>query len=139
MKIKTSQLQQVFESHVALDGSDRLGEKAGAQGTDKVIRVPYKFAGSVRLTIARNMRALKEAFEDYDKARAALVRQHAPDGKEEIEPNTPEMKAFAEAHKNLWDSELDLPGVKEITEADLDLDKNTIPPTVLAGLFPVFQ
>lgn len=139
MKLQNKIIQTVFEAHAALDGSDRVAEKAGGVDTDKVIRVPYKFGGAARLTIARNLRLLKDAFEDYDKARQGLVKQYAAEGKETVEPNTPEMEAFLKAHAELWKAEVEVVGLKPLTEVDLDLDKNTIPPTVLASLYPVFQ
>jgi hypothetical protein len=113
-------------------------------------RTPYKFDGPTRLTIARARRQLRQAQEDYVEARnAALVE--LTDGIGELPPMTGPFEsaaergtirakhmAFAVKDRELLNAELTLE-LGAIGVAELKLEDNPIPPSVLDMLGPMLE
>jgi len=109
----------------ALDGRDKAVE---VKGETHLVRKPFKFAGKTRLKIARNLRAVEAAFEDYDAARIGLVRELA-DGGDRVPDE--KVAAFNLRHEELLKEETEV-ALTSLSESDLNLDDNDIPHGALA-------
>lgn len=113
----------------ALEGREKIAEDKG-QG--RVVVKPYKFSGKTRLKIARNLRAVESAFQEYDAARIGLVRELA-----EGEDKVPEARLaeFNRRHEELLNEEpAEAPAFVKLEEGELNLDDNDIPHGALAVL-----
>jgi len=138
MKLRTALelLQGLMELDGYLDGADK--------------RVPYKFNGATRMAIARMRRQLRALQEDYSEARnAALVEITNGSGelkslngpfesREERDHTRAAIFEFARRDRELLNAPVDL-DLASITVAQLALDDNPIPPSVLDVLGPILQ
>jgi len=97
---------------VSLDGYDR-SVKDGTQ--DRVIKEPYKFSPGVRLTIARDLTAVKAVVADVQATARGLDKAAIDKLGLEKQPIV----------------------LAPILTKDLSLDQNPIPPSVLSALNPV--
>jgi hypothetical protein len=116
----------------ALDGNMKIVKDGGQ---DKAIRVPYEFSGNVRFAIAKNINAIAPVNRTFSDARNALVRQFSG-GKEEVPAAA--MPGFDAAVAELLDRDEEIE-TSPLSQLDLNLDKNPIPPSVVAGLMPLLE
>lgn len=108
------------------------------QKLDGVESTPFKFGAKVRYTLAKNLRILQNHADDIRKGQTGVIREKAPPGTK-VEPGS---AVYAEIEKELsefLDEKLELSGVLRISLADLALDMNPIPITVLCSLGPVVR
>ena len=129
MKLSNKQILQLRAALLALDGIDKAVEVKG-QDKPVLIRKPFSFSGKTRLKIARNLRAIETAFEDYDAARIGLVREYSDDGRQVSPENLPE---FTRKIEELLDEAEDI-ALTPLDEDELNLDDNDIPHAALAVL-----
>jgi hypothetical protein len=118
----------------ALDGYDRTIE--GPDG-ERTVREFYKFEPLVGLAVARNANSLEPVARAYQDARNRLIRKHAGGGFK-VDPGTQEAVAFAEDDRKILAAE-ETVALVPIREADLKLDVNPIPPSVLGLLLPLLD
>jgi hypothetical protein len=107
-------------------------------GTEEAAQVPYKYgakSAEIRRAAARNLRSLTPYAEEFTKVKNGLLAE-VTDGRGTIERHEQQLMAKYNKQLNeLQEKELDpQPLLIPINEADLDLDKNPIPPGVLAAL-----
>lgn len=131
VNIKNSQVQQLLAGLSALDGYDRA-VKLG-DGTDRVIREPYKLGAKARWNITRNVRTLNTAAEDLSKTRDALITEISGGGNQ-IPSGTPEHALFVSKLDQLLKADQELPLLK-MNLSDLALDTNPIPTGALAAIY----
>jgi hypothetical protein len=131
--------QQVNELIRALSHLGATYTKIVKEGNrDTVVHVPYKFGAksqAVRSAAARNLRLLRPHAEAFADTRNALLLEMS-DGRGHIADEEKALSAqFNLAETKLLRSpvETDL-DLAEITEVDLDLANNPIPPDVVATL-----
>ncbi len=122
MKLSRKLLVELANAHARLDGAPEAG---------------YKFGPTTRYRLAKNLRILRGVVEDIDKARVGLVRQIWPDGMPA--KDTPEMTRFTIEWQLFLDAEDDVKNLMTFSLADLNLEANHIPVTVLASLGPVIN
>lgn len=134
MKMKISEASALLSALSALDGYERVIKEGG---NEKSVRDSYKL-GPARLTIARNIRALREVVEDFQRAQNALIIEESG-GTGSVDPKTnPEGAArVAVEIQKMVETEHAI-ALLPISEADLKLDVNPIPPSVLASLIVLF-
>lgn len=128
LKITVEQAWTIFNGLKALDGyQDKL--KDGERVTS--INVSYKFGPGLRWAVAKNEIALQAVVETYQKAARA---QHAElDSTRSLDPNSDAGKSLAEADAKLA-SEITTVDLVRLKQAEFNLDKNEIPPSVLAAI-----
>lgn len=132
MKIKLSDASNLLVALCALDGYERI-IKDGAN--EKTALDSYKL-GALRLPIAKNVRVLRGALEDFQRARNGLVME-ASGGKGELDPKDTQANVkLGFAVQKLLDTEQELP-LEPLPEAEL-LAAGPIPPSVLASLIVLF-
>lgn len=113
----------------ALEGRDKTVE---IKGQTQVIVKPFKFSGKARLKIARNLRAIEPAFQEYDTARIGLVRELA-DGEDRV-PDV-RLAEFNRRHEELLnEAAAEEVALTKLDEIELNLDDNDIPHGALAVL-----
>ena len=122
-------LTKVLNLRGALSALDSYEKAVG----DKTVRELYQLGGPLRLRIARNLNLLDPEISAYQKARNALVVQHTNGADKKVD-----MANFVAAENELLESEIEL-DLKPIKEHELQLDKNPVPGTVLAGLMPILE
>jgi len=127
MKISNRGILELRQALIALDGlpTPTSLENRNAQTYLK----PYDFTGTVRFRIGKTLNALKPIAEAIEKAGDAVTRKYAVDN---IIPG-PMVSAYTTERTELMDveNEIDIP---KLTEADLKLDVNPIPGSVLSIL-----
>lgn len=96
-------------------------------------RKPYRIAGPVRMAMAKNIARLAEVVGAYQKARNALIYEHA-DGGNAVKPD--KITIFEKANQDLLDTEHDVNLIR-FREELLQLDDNEVPVSVLAALMPI--
>lgn len=102
------------------------------------------FAPAVRMALARNLRELQAIGTDIDRVRGQLIEQHVaptdyergPDMQITIRPDA--MAVFAPILRDLMLSRTEV-DLRPVSEADLDLDVNDIPVSVLTALLPLLD
>lgn len=116
-----------------LDGSTQVVAQGDAPA--KVVVVPYTFTSDSRWKIFTALTSLKATAETFEAARTDLVKRLglAPDEKDPAKL-APFEEALAKDLKRTVDIKL-----PTITKADLNLDKNQIPSSVLVLLAPMLK
>lgn len=134
MKLKLSNILNLSAALNALEGRDRVVRE---NNTDKVVREPYKIDSDALLAIVINMNTLDPLVRAYQRARNVLVREFA-DEKGVVNAASPKGMEFSKKEEALLDADEDVK-LRKIKVTALALDKNSIPPGVLAGLFPILK
>jgi hypothetical protein len=125
MKISYQNILMLRAALLALDG---LEQPVEVRGQLQLVKKPFTFSGRARLKIARNLRAVEAAFQDYDTARIGLVRELAC-GADQV-PNEL-LPRFHALHADLLQEQADVPLIP-LAEDELNLDDNQIPHGALA-------
>jgi hypothetical protein len=112
-----------------LDGQKKIVDH-GKDIPAEVVVVPYEFSGPVRFALADDLAALQVPLKAFDDAKQALAKQYPSDSNGKLSE-----KFLVEANAALAQP-VDLK-LKQIKRADLQLDRNPIPLSVLAALSPV--
>jgi len=136
MKVRNRELSGLLQGLKALDG---LTDGSGR------ITTYFKHTSSFRMDLARNIRKVQAALDDYSQVRQRMVlSSHLT-----FEPNQvqgyvkPTMDESVKAQMEImaFDAEevkFEVP-LKQIKHADLNLDKNDVPPSVLGLLMPIIE
>lgn len=127
-------IARVISLHQALkSGLDGYDQVIRENGTERVVRVPYTL-GAANLKAARNCNRLETHVKDFQDACNKLINELS-NGKGMISPadNPEDVIKFISA-KNNWESSEVAVDLIPFTEAELRLDINPIPPSVLATL-----
>lgn len=134
MKMKISEASTLLDALSALDGYDRVIKEGGGE---KAVRDSYKL-GTARLTVARNIRALREVVGDFQRAQNALIIEESGGTGTVDQKTNPEGAArVAVEIQKMIETEHEI-ALLTISEPDLKLDVNPIPPSVLASLIMLF-
>lgn len=134
MKMKVSEASALLSALSALDGYDRVIKEGG---NEKSVRDSYKL-GPARMAVARNIRALREVVEDFQRAQNALIIEESGGTGSVDQKTNPEGAArVAVEIQKMVDTEHEI-SLISISEADLKLDVNPIPPSVLASMIVLF-
>ena len=112
--------RKINHLHKALTALDTL------KGAD------LKFSPKVRYALAKNLRLLSTRTEDFEKARVGFVKQTGVAANPN--ENSPELIKFDQEWTAFLDGEEEVPNIMRFTEAELNLDVNPIPISVLAIL-----
>lgn len=112
----------------ALDGYNKIIKNGENESTAVV---PFKLSGVMRMTIARNISRLEQPLADYNKARNEVIKSLAgPDGNA-VPPE--KLAEFLAQDVGMRKQETEL-SLTKLKVADLNLDDNPIPGSVLAML-----
>lgn len=106
----------------------------GAKDADGNVQ-PYKLSGRVRYAVARNLAALKEPVEAYERARVGLVKEFASGGNQVPEDRVPD---FLTQIATIQQQPVDV-ALHQFDEPGLYLDDNAIPSSVLVALLPLIE
>lgn len=137
LKLKYAQLAELGSALTALDGAQRVVP----QGEDKpaaVVFTAYEFSGKTRLAIARNVGALKAPLQAFEDTRQALLKQVSPGAPEKVAGDPDLVAKFA----LLWAEATKDPVTVDLTklsEDELKLDANAVPPSILTALLPILK
>ncbi len=114
-----------------------LHQLDGGQKPDGTRDAPYEFKGSVLYAIARTINHLRSHTEAVQKATDGIVRIHAQ-GKSTISADDPAFARCNEEIEQLLAVETEVE-IHRVKLADLNLDKNHLRPTTLAGLDAIIE
>ena len=99
---------------------------------------PFRFSAKVRYNLAKNLRILRDRAEDIHKVQTAVIREVVPPGTK-AEPGSPQyVEVEAKLAEFLAGTE-DVNGLLSLTLADLQLDLNSVPISVLCALAPLVK
>lgn len=129
MKLTTQQVLRLVEAFQHFDQAPQMHD-------GKPAREPYKLAGTVRMAMARNIAKLGEVVGAYQKARNGLIYEHAAAGGNTVAADR--LADYERAHADLLESTHEIEVIR-LSEANLQLDVNEIPVSVLAALIPVMR
>lgn len=93
------------------------------------------FGGKARYALGKNLVILSRVVDDLRKKQLDLKAKHVGEG--EIAPGSEAFKAFSEEYRDMVNEVVDLPGLREVPFAELDLEKNEIPLNVLNSIIPL--
>jgi hypothetical protein len=137
MKLTNKQILALSEAIGALDGRNSTQIVDG-----KVVVVQHvpRLAHAGRWALARNAGRLQVAADDFNRAKSALIKQHA-NGAGQLSPADPGFNAFAGDFEKLTLQDVDI-DLDRIALADLRLEENEnagngIPIAVLNALSPL--
>lgn len=141
MKLKLKQVTKLRAGLVALDGHIKLAE---VDGKPVPVQTPYDFTGSFRWNIRKNLRLATDRAEDIEKVRIELIRQHSSrvqgfDPFDKSEATAAKLQAYEKEFNGLLEKEEEFAGFLMISQAQLNLDKNPIPGSVLEHLDPLLD
>lgn len=114
-----------------------LHQLDGQQKPDGTRDAPYEFKGNVIYAIARTINHLRSHQEAVQKATDGIVRQHAK-GKSGISADDPAFATCQDEINHLLDGEAEVE-IHRVKLADLNLDKNHLRPSTLAGLEAIIE
>lgn len=99
-------------------------------GRDRSVSRPFAFSGATLFALAKALRALQDVHAPFEDTRRKISAA-AMSGRDRM--TAAEMFVMEDELRPLLDAEhkIDLP---TLTEADLNLGTNSIPPTVVVGL-----
>ena len=129
MKLSTETILNLVAAMSTFDGLDnaRPGQPA---------KEPYKLSAATRMTMAKNLVKLNEVVEAYKKAVNGARQHHSNGGANDDDPKALVRFNADNAAFLAFMHEVE---IAMIAEADLNLDKNAIPLTVLAHLAPMVK
>jgi hypothetical protein len=134
IKLKVVDVISLNQALSLLDGAQKVVPQGDAPA--KIVIVPYDFSGKTRWAIAQNLIALQPHAKAADDARNALVKQIGGEAGGIKADDAAKIAKFTVAYNEL----LIQPVTVELTKiplADLKLDINALPPSVLAILSPI--
>jgi hypothetical protein len=139
MKLTNKQILSLSEAIGALDGRNATHIVEGKVAV--VAHIP-KLTHAGRWALARNAGRLQCAADDFNRAKSALIKEHA-NGAGQLSPADPGFNAFAEDFEKLTLQDVDV-DLNKIALADLRLEENetagnAIPIAVLNALSPVIS
>ncbi len=126
MKITNRTLGRLWQALHDLDAEQPVEGKAPQR---------FEFKGKVLYAFARTINHLRGQQAVVEKTSQAIVKRHA-NGKPGISPADPAFEACATEIDQLLDAEVEI-DLHSVKVADLDLDKNHLKPSTLAGLAPM--
>lgn len=134
MPLTMQQIVDLAAAIPAMDGWDKVVRDAA--GREQVVRVPFVLGGAVRLTLARNMQALRPLIDAHSVARDGLIVELSG-GK----PAITDAATAAEFGRQMQTMAATVHDVDlhTVTEAGLQLDKNEFPIAALAALEPIIR
>jgi len=119
LKLPAPRLNDLF---VGIAGLDNPGE-----GKD-----PYKFSGTMRMRNARNLTKVRDVLHVYEAQRRRFQTEMPAKASPEQEKETQkDLLALSETEHEL--------ALETFTEAELQLERNPIPITVLSGIMPLLE
>lgn len=131
-KFRNADLPDLANALASLDGTEKAVDQ-GPGNPPRIIREAYKFSGEVRARLAADLAAISEAVKHVQVQRDTLIKQISS-GSDRIDPkNTGQMADFTVAASALLEQEIIL-DLSPITIADLQLEQNAVPVSVLAVL-----
>lgn len=141
VKITMEQADRVLNGLTALDGYPKVIKDGGQ---DKAVTISYELSGNTRKLIAKDMDLVMPALKRYGKVRQGLVKQYldrdtVPDVRSDEYAKlaaTEKFKQLSDELQKLLDQPID-EELTKISDADLKLDVNPIPPSVLSMLSPI--
>ena len=130
MSISYGTVSEIF------DGLNSLSKGYRAKADDKDY-MPFSFSAPIRITMAKDLLALRKTVEEYNIVRDGLILELSK-GKGKIEDGTPEAAKFIIQEKELrkTTTKIDLFRFKY---EDLNLNANPISAVVLAQLHELIQ
>jgi 2',3'-cyclic-nucleotide 2'-phosphodiesterase (5'-nucleotidase family) len=133
-KISNRQAMEVLQGLRALDGHQVIAKSGG---NETVVTQPWEFgSGVLRLKIANDIAILAAVERSVTDARNAAIREI--NGGAEVKAGTPEMDQLLKQLDQILDQPANgTQDLARIKDAELKLDKNEIPSTVLAAIAPI--
>lgn len=132
MKLTTRAALNVAAGLRALDGYERTAKDGDRE---RVIKEFYKIGGGLRLSIAVSLNKLDALQQAQQQAYSGLAMA-AADDKGQIPPE--KVAELAKTQNEMLDAEQDI-DLGVIDPADLKLDENPIPVTVLSLIQPILK
>lgn len=130
---------QVAELAQGLAGLDGYVKTVGTGEATKTVPAAYDFGPQTRWAIAENLAEAKRVLAIFDAAKSAVLKAVSPDGTGEAVDKDPKLSArFSADVRKLLDERKDLE-LSPIALADLRLETNAIPGSVLANLRPIVR
>ncbi len=121
IKVKNTELAEAIQALSSLAGTEIEGKFHA-----------FQFDGKTRYTMARNLRRLKEAQEDFITAHDGLIKQFGGDAGKVTERDA-QWPAYMRARGELLASSSEIEVWRFPLEA-LNLDKNAIPPHIITAM-----
>lgn len=128
------QAYELLDGLKTLDGHQVI-IRDGAK--ESAVMQPYTFGGGLLLVIAGDIAKLHAVTATFEAAKRALVMQ-ASKGTGQIAPGSPEWASSKEQLANMLAEKQPIE-LRHIKAAELNLEKNPIPPSVLALLEPILD
>ncbi len=137
---RTLTVRDIITLHGALSSLDGYAHIIkGEDGKDKSITVPYKFTGKVRWNIAKALTITKTYTDNYTKTRDAAINEISGGVGSIKEGDTEKIGRLNMELSSLLEVKEEVVGLLSFTQADLNLDDNPIPVSVLTALTPLLE
>jgi hypothetical protein len=132
-----AQVRLTVAQEVALFGAIRAIDQGGIKMIDnKAASVPFDLSADTHFTLAKDLNLLQPDAQAFEQARIAESARDFPKGtdSQDVAANA----KFQAAMSALGAKKADLP-LLTIAKAELHLDSNPFPVSVLAGLIPIIR
>lgn len=134
-------MSQIIELQAAISGLEGTPKiiKVVSNGvtSERVITEPFKLGGKIRWNLSKNLAILTRRLEGFDKVRNALLLEVSEGAGFIKQTDYDKMAKFNQQLAIIRDSEENINGIITISEADLNLEENSIPLAVLMALEPI--
>ncbi len=133
IKLARSRIQALANALKGLDGrADAVKDK---DGNVVIVTKPFQLGQAVRYAVARTLTHLRPTLEAIELARNAVIKQHG-NTSGSVEPGSEAFVACTDEIHNLMAGEDEVEPHK-IKIADLNVEANQLPSTLLSDLDPV--
>lgn len=120
----------------AFDGYKKIVPSTNPGVPDQIVIVPYELSGRTRMAIAENLSALKPTIDAFEIANGNLSKSFGKNGADVDQKDQEAMAKYIAELTQILKRPVSVNLVK-IPLADLNLDHNPVPPSVISALAPV--
>lgn len=142
VKLRFNAITDLVGSLREMDGVEKVYENVAGQNgatNTRILRVPYDLKTPVRIALAKDLSALKQALDAFEQKRQVALNTVSPGAPERVQNDPALLAKFVTA----WNAAVLEPVIVDlvlISEEDLNLDKNKdLPGSVLSGLGPIIK
>jgi hypothetical protein len=131
--LTVAQALELRAGATALDGQTQVVPQG--ESPAKIVLVPYKLTGDTRWKIASVLTALKPLLDTFDSVRQSVAKSTGAD----VDPKNEAKAAAFSTEINTQLQRKDEVKLPVLTKAELNLNDNPIPGSVLAALQPIIK
>lgn len=136
LKLKVKDIISIHSALSRLDGVNHLLKKGSAE---EVHWIPFQFDHKVRWNIVKNARIFKELWEDFSAVNDGIIKEISGGHSGIDEEDKEKVDKYNLAYEKLANETKEIEGTLRLKLADLNIEVNPIPASILVALSPLID